>query len=129
MGLNEYVNACRGHWSKGNAIKREQTELVEAYATKARLKPRDGPIEVGISWIEGKARGGKLRDVDNIAFAAKFVLDALVETGIIPDDNPRYVRNVYHHFTFNADEPRIEVVLMEYDPNGRTVTFGPVKGI
>lgn len=129
MSLNEYVNINRSNPRKGNKAKREQTELVMAYIRKARVKPMDCPIEVGISWIEGRSRGGKLRDVDNIAFGAKFVLDALVECGTIPDDNPRIVRNVYNTFKFNAQDARIEVVLMPYREEGRTVFYMPISGL
>lgn len=129
VDLNKYVNACRGHWANGKRMKEEQDELVMAYIRKCRVKPMDTPIEVGISWVEPKRKGGKLRDIDNISFATKFIFDALVKCGVIPDDNPRHVRAVYHHFTFNSDEPRVEVVLMEYKPDGRTVKFAPVEGL
>lgn len=129
MALNEYTNACRGHWSAGNRIKREQTELVAAYVVKARLKPFDGPVEVGITWVEGTRKRRQLRDVDNIAFGAKFILDALKELGIVKDDNPRIVRNVYHSYKFNSDDPHVEVAVMDYDPNGRTVHYLPVTGL
>ena len=127
--FNKYVNACRGHYAKGNRFKQEQDDIVVAYIRKGKVKPMDGPIEVGISWIEGRRRGGKLRDVDGIAAATKFILDAIVKCGIIPDDNPRIVRNVYHYYKFNADNPHIEVTLMEYDPNGRTVHYMPITGL
>lgn len=129
MGLNEYVNRNRASARKGNRAKREQTELVAAYVRRARLKPMDGPIEVGVCWVEGKARNGLVRDEDNILVGLKFILDALVECGIIPDDNPRVVRNIYNTFVFNSDDPHIEVALMEYQPSGRTVFFKPIRGL
>ena len=129
MALNEYTSLNRSSPRKGNDAKREQTELVAAYIRKARIKPMEGPIEIGISWIEGRNMHGNLRDVDNVSFGAKFVLDALVECGVIPDDNPRYVRNVYHHFEFNADDPRVEVLLMPYERSGRTVHYMPISGL
>ena len=129
MALNEYTNACRGHWAKGNKVKREQTELVAASVTAAKLKPYDGPVEIGVKWVEGTRKRRQLRDVDNIAFGAKFILDALVECGVIPDDNPRIVRNVYHHYRYNADDPHVEVVVMDYDPSGRKVHYTPITGL
>lgn len=129
MDLNRYTNACRSHWSNGSRAKREEMNKVIVYIKKARLKPVKGPVEIGISWIEGRRRGGKVRDVDNIAFSAKFILDALVETRIIPDDNPRIVRNVYHYYRFNSENPHIEVSIMEYDPSGRTVHYMPISGL
>ena len=129
MSLNEYVNINRSSARKGNIAKREQTELVSYFIKTARLKPMKGPIEIAVSWIEGHNRNGRLRDVDNISFGVKFIMDALVECGIIPDDNPRIVRNVYHHYRFNAEDPRIEVVLMPYKEEGRTVFYMPISGL
>ena len=129
MALNEYVNICRKHWSAGNKAKREQTDLMSAYIKKAHVKPYDGPVEIGISWIEGKRRRRQLRDVDNVMFGTKFILDALKECHVIHDDNPYFVRNVYSYFKFNAENPRIEVTVMDYDPRGRTVHYLPVTGL
>ena len=129
VDFNKYVNACRGHWSNGKRLKEEQDDVVCAYIRKGRVKPMEGPVEIGISWIEKQRRGGRLRDVDNIASATKFILDALVKCRIIPDDNPRIVRNVYHYYKFNAENPRIEVTLMDYDPRGRTIHYMPITGL
>lgn len=129
ISMNEYVNACRSHYSKGSRLKKDQDDIVMHYIRKYRIKPMKGPIEVGISWIEGRRRNGKMRDVDGIAAGTKFILDALVKCGIIPDDNPRIVRNVYHYYKFNSDKPHIEVTIMPYDPNGRTIHYMPITGI
>ena len=53
------------------------------------------------------------RDIDNVRFAAKFVLDALVETGVIPNDTQRYVRSISDRFMVNPKEPRIIVEMEE----------------
>lgn len=130
MALNEYLNACKGHWSRGRAIKREQQDIVSAYARKARLEPMDCPVEAAFSWIEPARAHGQLRDADNIAGAGmKFIFDALQECGVIPDDGPKVVRGFHHHFDYNDPDPRIEVMLTEYDPNGRTVRYKPVRGL
>jgi Holliday junction resolvase RusA-like endonuclease len=129
MGLNEYVDACRTNKHVGAKAKSEQTEAVTWSIRSAGLKPMDGPIEVGISWIEGRKKNGALRDVDNIQFASKFILDGLVDCGIVPDDSPKFIRNVYHHYRFNANNPHIEVTVMPYNPDGRMVGYLPVTGI
>ena len=37
----------------------------------------------------------KKRDYDNIAFAKKFILDALVKNGVLVDDSRKYVKGGY----------------------------------
>lgn len=130
MGRNEHDYLNRSHWSKGKQAKRDEQDRVVAAILKAKIEPMEGPIEVGINYIEGHKKNGALRDVDNIiAGGDKVILDALKEAGIIPDDNPRVVRRIYHRADFNASNPHIEVELMEYDPNGRTVWYPPVRGL
>ena len=48
---------------------------------------RDSPVTVRFTWVEGNRR----RDIDNVAFAKKFVLDGLVQAGVIGNDTPQYV--------------------------------------
>lgn len=76
-GLNEYTRACRANRYKGAAMKRTNQDIAALSIRAARLKPYDGPVRVSITWVEPNMR----RDPDNIRFAAKFVLDALVEEG------------------------------------------------
>ena len=45
------------------------------------------PIKIHFHWIEGN----KKRDLDNIAFAKKFILDSMVKIGKLKDDNRKYV--------------------------------------
>ena len=127
MGRNEHDYLNRSHWSKGKEAKEQEQEKVCWSIRQAGIKPMEGPVEIGVNYIEGRKRNGKLRDVDNIAGGGdKVILDALKACGIIPDDNPKYVRNVYHRFAFNANNPHVEVEIMDYDPNGRTVYYPPV---
>ena len=59
---------------------------------------------------------GKRRDVMNIfAFTDKVVEDALTDCGVIENDNPDWVANTTHEFTWidAKDEPYIEVIIEE----------------
>lgn len=129
MGLNEYVDAQRKFKLAGSQAKREETERVRMLIKAAKLKPYKCPVEIRIEWIEGKQKNGALRDVDNIRFGAKFILDALVAEGILPNDNPRWVRNIYDWYKFNQTDPRVVVGIDPYNPKGRTVTYLPITGI
>ncbi len=89
--LNDYTLACRDNRYKGGRMKAELDEQIGWSIIKAK---REGtlhavkmPVTVHFVWHEGTKR----RDADNIAFAKKFVLDALVKGGILIDDSRRYV--------------------------------------
>lgn len=115
-GLNEYTNANRGSWSSGRDMKRDNQEVVGWAIKAAKLKPMAGRIAVTITWVEGLKPGAKQfrpRDRDNIAFAKKFIMDALVEQGVIKDDSWNRVVSYTDLFRINRENPRIIVEIEE----------------
>lgn len=115
-GLNEYTNACRSHWSKGSKMKEANETIVRYCIRGAKLKPMAGKVAVRITWVEGIMPGRRQfrpRDRDNIAFAKKFVMDALVSEGILKDDNWDRVVSYTDAFRLNRNNPRIIVELEE----------------
>jgi len=59
-----------------------------AYSAKGKV-PRDiYPITVELVWYKGDNR---VADSDNIAATLKHCIDALVRTGVLPNDSPEYV--------------------------------------
>ena len=104
-GLNEYTAANRAHWSLGAQVKKNETEKAMWAIRAARLKPFEKPVSVAILWAEK----GRMRDPDNVAFAAKFIMDALVKTGTIPDDGQKWVRSITNEVAVDKDNPRVEV--------------------
>ena len=108
--LNEYVAAAHTPW-KRTKLKQEQ-EAIVADAAKG-LKPMEPPVEVRITYYEGRVKPRqRVRDLDNVAGAGnKFIMDALVSIGILPDDDAATVnRAVYKGFA-TSDNPRIVVTL------------------
>lgn len=115
-GLNEYTRANRGHWSKGRDMKRDNQQIVGWAIKAAKLKPMAGQVAVTITWVEGlkpDAKQFKPRDRDNISFAKKFIMDALVEQGILKDDSWNRVVSYTDLFRINRNNPRIIVTLDE----------------
>ena len=96
-GLNEYTRACRGKNGDrlGAKFKRDVEEQIGWAIKLARasktLHAVTDPVIVRIDWHESTKR----RDVDNIVFAKKFILDALVHHGVLSDDGRKYVRQIY----------------------------------
>jgi Holliday junction resolvase RusA-like endonuclease len=107
-GLNEILTEYKKHFQVGARQKREQTERVEWAILAAKLPVFTTPVGIRIRWFEPNKR----RDIDNIAAGTKFILDALVCTHKIPNDNQRWVRAILHEFP-EPDQvnPRVEVLL------------------
>ena len=111
-GLNEYTNACRGRRILGAQIKKNETEKAMWAIKSASLTPFGKPVSVSIRWVEKDRR----RDPDNVTFAAKFIMDALVGTGIIPDDSQKWVRSITNEIVVDKDNPRVEVSVSDELP-------------
>ena len=95
--LNEYVNACRSNPYVGAKMKKDSEELIGWFIKK--IAPFRNPVEVSFTWVEPNRR----RDVDNIAFGKKFILDALVKNGVLQDDSQKYVRALSDSFKIGND--------------------------
>ena len=54
----------------------------------------------------------KKKDKDNIAFAKKFILDGLVEAGVIKNDGWDDIEGFQDEFEIDAKNPRIEVEIV-----------------
>ena len=94
--LNEYVAACRSNAYMGAKFKKDVEEVIgwsirQALASKT-LHKVDKPVIIKMTFSERTKR----RDVDNIQSSQKFVLDALVKTGVLVDDSRKYVKQIYH---------------------------------
>ena len=64
-------------------------------------------MDIEYTWYEADRR----RDKDNIAFAKKFINDALVECGVLPNDGWRNIRTMFDMFDVDATNPRVEVTV------------------
>lgn len=109
-GLNEYVRACRNSKFGANSMKKKNQNLVKMYALKALRSreltiPNKYPIKLKIKWYEPNKR----RDIDNVQFAVKFILDSLVELKVIPNDSRKYVDSIDNRVEVDKSNPRIEV--------------------
>lgn len=113
-GLNEYTKVCRGNAYQANNFKKANQQIVKN-AIRDALRHRflhrvdKYPCQLRIAWYEPNSR----RDVDNVTFATKFILDAMVDEGIIEDDSRKYVSAITHRVMTDKQFPRIEVVIDE----------------
>ena len=111
-GMNEVVAENRRGFGAGNRLKRRMTELAEVAARSAVeeagwVAPL-GPAEVRMEWHELSRR----RDLDNVVSAQKFVLDGMVEAGLLRGDSQRYVPcPVTHEVVVDRDRPGVAVTV------------------
>ena len=95
--LNEYINACRSNRYKGAKMKRDVENDIMIFLS--RLPVFEHPVRIHFHWIEDNKR----RDLDNICFAKKFILDALVKAGRLTDDNRKIVTAFIDTFEYGKD--------------------------
>lgn len=108
--LNAFIKATNSHYTVGNRVKRENTETVSHEALVNKVEPvRDYPVRVVFSWYSKDNR----RDIDNVAFAKKFVLDGLVEAGVLENDSRKFVCGFADEFHIDRKRPRVEVEIIE----------------
>lgn len=110
-GLNEFIATNRQHRIKGNKLKRNNTDIVKAAIYEAGLKGYKciEPVKINFYWYEKNKR----RDKDNIASAKKYILDAMIETGLIKNDGWKNVAGFKDRFDIDKDDPRVLVWVFE----------------
>ena len=106
--LNEYVNVCRANPFEANKYKQALENRIRYFTDK--LPRFDRPVKIHFHWIEGNKR----RDLDNICFAKKFILDALVKSGKLKDDNRKCVTAFKDTFSY-GDETKVVLYIEEAD--------------
>lgn len=110
-GLNEYTKACRGNRYAGAKMKKDAEAIIKNYIFLQGIKPLKGKVRLAFRWYEPNRK----RDLDNICFAKKFILDALVASGIIEADSWRCVVGFTDEFFMDKENPRIEVDIYEVE--------------
>lgn len=107
--LNEYINKCRTNRYGAAKFKKDIEESISVFT--ARLPEYDRPIKIHFHWIEENKR----RDFDNVAFAKKFILDALVKSGKLKDDNRKCVTGFTDTFEYGNEAMVILEIEEVYD--------------
>lgn len=106
--LNEYTRDNRAHWARGAKSKGGADGMASWHIRAARPPHFHGPVDVSFRWVEPDRR----RDPDNIVFAKKFVLDALVSQRVIRGDGWRWVASLSDTWDV-GEEPGVMVTIKE----------------
>lgn len=102
--LNEYINANRRNRFKGASIKKRDTEIAQ-WCLKGSKPLKNAPQHLIFMWY----MPNKKKDPDNIAFAKKFILDAMVKEGILENDGWKQVSGFTDLFFVDPENPRVEI--------------------
>ena len=105
--LNTYINAERRNRFIAAKIKKEETYKVKSLSRT--LKQIFAPVEVEIHWYSKNIR----KDPDNICYAKKYVMDGLVEAGVLANDGQKQIVGFRDKFFVDKLNPRVEVTLRE----------------
>ena len=95
--LNEYINKCRYNKYAGNYYKQKIEANIYPYIIN--MPKLERPVKIDFHWVEGN----KKRDLDNICFAKKFILDALVKYGKLKNDNRKNVYAFTDSFSYSNE--------------------------
>lgn len=95
--LNDYIAKCRSTRYAGATMKKEIEEDIGYFINK--LPCFKNPIKINFIWVEANKR----RDLDNICFAKKFILDSLQKAGKLKNDNRKWVVGFTDSFELGED--------------------------
>lgn len=103
-------NELKAHHFKSARIKKEAMNTIGWSAKAAQVQPVKDQVRVTIRCYEPNAK----RDPDNVTSgAAKCVLDALQNIGILKNDNRKHVVPVLPAPDVDRENPRVEVSIEE----------------
>lgn len=105
--LNTYIDAERTNRFRAANIKRQETDRA-AWSVVGKGKVTEYPVIVTFTWYVKDQR----KDVDNIDFARKFILDGMVNAHVLEDDNRKHVAGFGPcKVLVDRERPRVEVLV------------------
>lgn len=105
--LNEYINVCRTNPYKASKFKKDLERDIGKYVSW--LPTFDNPIKIHFHWVEDSKR----RDLDNVCYAKKHILDALVKMGKLKDDNRKFVTGFTDSFSYDKEAKVVLEIITE----------------
>ena len=95
--LNDMIAAAKKHYHAWNNMKKDAQCQISWFLH--RLPQIKRPVKIWFIWNEADYK----RDPDNVSAAAKFILDELVRLRKIQNDSSRWVKGIYHDYTYGGD--------------------------
>ena len=107
-GANDYIKKSYASRYDGGKLKKNTEADIITCIRAGRVKKIKRPIFIKFIWCEGT----KKRDKDNVAFAKKFILDAMQKRKVLPDDDNNYIMGFADYFVYGKGQ---KVVVEIYD--------------
>lgn len=108
-GLNQYTNANRNNRYSGGKLKKDTEQYITWFIPLQFRGWNLSGVEIFITWYEFDKR----RDFDNIVSAKKFILDALVKSGVLAGDGQKHVHKITDEVKIDAKNPRIIIEIIQ----------------
>jgi Holliday junction resolvase RusA-like endonuclease len=108
--LNTYIQSERGNRYSAGKLKKVETQRV-AWEIKSQRVPKIEiyPVRLWIGWYSKDNR----KDIDNVRFSVKFILDGMVEAGILKGDGRKFVCDITDSYFIDKQNPRVEVEIFD----------------
>lgn len=109
--LNDYIAAMNLSRYAGNSMKKQEQGRVIS-ALPSHYPAFDRPVKIRLEYFEQARR----RDPDNIMTSKKWILDGLVEAGVLLGDGWRDLSMpvpFFERFYIDKENPRIEVTIYD----------------
>ena len=108
--LNKEIGAAKKHWAIYSNHKRKYTNLISALCKRYKhTNPQAYPIttrlHLSLNWFVKDKR----KDPDNCYFAVKYILDGMVDGGLLEGDGFKHISSIVHTIEVDKEEPRVEV--------------------
>ena len=111
--LNNYISELGRNPKEGGRFKKRYVNIA-CHCISQDLGQWHTENRVYLHYTFAEPSKGQKRDFDNVCgLAQKFILDALRDMNVIPDDKPTYVAGFDFKFLYTDDEPYIEVEIEE----------------
>ena len=110
--LNEIIALSKKgtrNYQPYNQLKQQFNTLIVYQCKKQLNRLKFERISLGITWY----CKNKKQDKDNIATGLKFILDGLVNAGIIENDGWKQIDGFSHKFEVDKLNPRVEIKITE----------------
>ena len=107
--LNKVFDLAKAHWSKYYDFQQKTLLIISSYIKQQNLRPIEKyPVKIQFRFYCSDRR----RDPDNLSSSSrKFILDALVNEGVLKDDGWKYIKGFSDDFYLDKNNPRIEVTI------------------